>query len=119
MGPNWSEAHQIEVVKRGNHKMDALAVARFTVESYEKEKNGQCRIILWKELKHRLPREFKCLPLNSTLQKTAPYGVIDQMGHALLWLIHVFAQADPALRIFLAKWDIKDGFWRLVCRAGA
>jgi hypothetical protein len=34
-------------------------------------------------------------------------------------LIHAFAQADPALRIFLAKWDIKDGFWRLVCQSGA
>ena len=53
--------------------------------------------------------------VNLTSSQTAPYGAIDQMGHAFARLIHAFAHADPALCIFLAKWDIKDSFWRLVC----
>ena len=48
--------------------------------------------------------------VNETSEKTAPKGAIDQMGHALLRLIHAFAQADGDEKIFMAKWDIKDGF---------
>ena len=29
--------------------------------------------------------------VNETLHKTAPKGAIDQMRHALMWLIHAFA----------------------------
>ena len=56
--------------------------------------------------------------VNSTSVKTAPAGAIDQMGHALTQLIHAYAQAPPDARIFAAKWDIKDGFWRLDCEDG-
>ncbi len=30
-----------------------------------------------------------------------------------LQIIHVFAEAKEDTRIFMAKWNIKDGFWRL------
>lgn len=43
------------------------------------------------------------------------------MGHALHRIIHAFAEADrsyPNAKIFSAKWDVKDGFWRLVCQEG-
>jgi hypothetical protein len=33
-------------------------------------------------------------------------------------IIHAFAFADPTAKIFMAKWDIKDGFWRLDCAEG-
>ena len=33
-------------------------------------------------------------------------------------MIHAFAEADPQSKIFMAKYDIKDGFWRLDCKAG-
>jgi len=37
------------------------------------------------------------------------------MGKVLPWLVYQVAHADPALGpLFFAKWDIKDGFWRLV-----
>ena len=32
--------------------------------------------------------------------------------------IHAFAQADKYMKIFMEKWDIKDGFWRLHCALG-
>ena len=56
--------------------------------------------------------------VNDTSSKTAPAGAIDQIGHVLDRLICAFAQADLNAKIFMAKWDIKDGFWRLDCQEG-
>jgi hypothetical protein len=30
-------------------------------------------------------------------------------------IIHAYDMADPKAKIFMAKWDIKDGFWRMDC----
>ena len=56
--------------------------------------------------------------VNKGSVKTAPQGAINQMGHVLMRIIHAFAQAEPEDKIFQAKWDIKDGFWRLDCQEG-
>jgi hypothetical protein len=56
--------------------------------------------------------------VNSTTTKSAPQGAIDQIGHVLPRIIHAFATAAEDAKIFMAKWDIKDGFWRLDCEAG-
>jgi hypothetical protein len=40
------------------------------------------------------------------------------MGHALARLIHAMAEAGPEDKVFMAKFDIKDGFWRLNCKKG-
>ena len=56
--------------------------------------------------------------VNETSKKTVPKGVIDQLGHSLMRIIHAFAQSDADAKIFMANWDIKDGFWRLDCAEG-
>jgi hypothetical protein len=56
--------------------------------------------------------------VNSTTTKLAPRAAVDQLGHSLTRLIHAFAEADPNEKIFMAKWDVKDGFWRLDCAEG-
>jgi hypothetical protein len=56
--------------------------------------------------------------VNDTTEKTAPKGAIDQIGDCLLQLIHAFAEVDKTAKIFMAKWDVKDGFWRLDCVEG-
>jgi len=56
--------------------------------------------------------------VNSETIKSAPAGAIDQLGHSLPRIIHAFASARDDAKIFMAKWDIKDGFWRLDCAAG-
>jgi hypothetical protein len=53
---------------------------------------------------------------SSTLE--APAGAIDQMGHALSRIIHAMAEAGPEDKVFMAKFKIKDGFWRLNCKTG-
>jgi hypothetical protein len=56
--------------------------------------------------------------VNNTTTKTAPKGAIDQIGECLLHIVHAFAEADPTAKIFMAKRDIKDGFWRMDCAKG-
>ncbi len=56
--------------------------------------------------------------VNDTTEKTAPAGAIDQISECLLRTIHAFAEADNDAKIFMAKWDIKDGFWQMDCVAG-
>jgi hypothetical protein len=57
--------------------------------------------------------------VNATMIKTASKGAIDQLGHSLTCIIHAFAESEEATHIFMAKWDIKDGFWRLDAEDGA
>jgi hypothetical protein len=54
--------------------------------------------------------------VNNTTTKTAPGGAIYQIRDCLSRIIHAFAEADADAKIFMAKWDIKDGFWRMDCR---
>ncbi len=56
--------------------------------------------------------------VNDTTVKMAPKGAFDQLGHALSWIIHAFAKADDDAKIFMAKWDVKDGFWQIDCEVG-
>ncbi len=58
--------------------------------------------------------------VNNTTVKMAPKGALDQLGHALSRMIHAFAESDEYIgsKIFMAKWDIKDGFWRMCCEDG-
>ena len=51
--------------------------------------------------------------VNESSEKTVPRGATDQLGFSLSRIIHAFAQAGPDDKVFMAKWDIKDGFWRL------
>ena len=56
--------------------------------------------------------------VNDTTVKTAPGGAIDQIGECLSRIIHAFTAAEEDAKIFMAIWDIKDGFWRMDCREG-
>jgi hypothetical protein len=72
------------------------------------------------DLSFHLPLERgEVIPsVNSTTVKTAPKGAIDQLGHSLSRIIHAFAETEDDARIFMAKWDIKDGFWRMDAEDG-
>ena len=57
--------------------------------------------------------------VNDTTVATAPAEAMDQIGGALPRIIAAMAEAGEEEVIFYAKWDIKDGFWRMVCEEGA
>ncbi len=50
----------------------------------------------------------------------APKGALDQLGHVLSRIVHAFAESEDTndTKIFMAKWDVKDGFWRMCCEDG-
>jgi hypothetical protein len=54
--------------------------------------------------------------VNETSEKTAPKAACEQLGHVLNRIIYAFAEAADDAKIFMAKFDIKDGFWRLDCQ---
>jgi hypothetical protein len=112
-------------------------------------KAGQCKVVLWDDIKHNPLEQLKISPLamiphksrafraildlsfrlrlkdgsevpsvNEATTLEAPAAAIDQMGHALNRIIHAFAEADEDAKIFMAKFDIKDGFWHLDCEEG-
>jgi len=56
--------------------------------------------------------------VNEASIKSAPKGSIDQIGHSLSRIIHAMAEAPDDAKVFMAKWDIKDGFWRMDCEQG-
>ena len=124
------------------------AAEQLRQETAEKVKKGQARIVRWEGIRDDPPKELKISPVamiphksrgfraildlsysvrladkrlssvNESTVKTAPHGAIDQMGHVLHRIIHAFAEVEKDSKIFMAKWDIKDGFWRLDCEAG-
>lgn len=44
---------------------------------------------------------------------------MNQIGGALPRIIAAMAEASNDEVILFTKWDIKDGFWRMVCKKGA
>ncbi len=56
--------------------------------------------------------------MNDSTVKLAPKGALDQLGHSLSRIIHAFVEAPEDVKVFMAKWDIKDGFWQMDCKAG-
>ena len=56
--------------------------------------------------------------VNDSTIKMALQGALDQLGHALSGIIHAFAKANDNDKIFMAKWDIKDGFGVWIVRPG-
>jgi hypothetical protein len=81
-------------------------------------KSKDFRSILDLSIRLRLKNGGVRTSVNDTIEKTAPPGAIDQIGECLSRIIHAFAEADDAAKIFMAKWDIKDGFWRMDCAEG-
>ena len=51
----------------------------------------------------KLTPHGRVLSVNENIEKTAPGGAIDQIGHVLLRLIHEFADPPDCANIFQAK----------------
>ena len=150
-GKPWTKAEIWEAVERGPHvsALEEEAIEQLAGEILEKERVGQCKVVLWDDIKDNPPEQLKISPIamiphksrkyraildlsfrlrlknggyvqvvNESTTLEAPAGAIDQMGHALQRIIHAFAEAEEDAKIFMAKFDIKDGFWRLDCEEG-
>ncbi len=81
-------------------------------------KSKAYRSILDLSFRLRLQNGGVISSVNDTTEKRAPKGAIDQIGESLTRIIHAFAEAEEDAKVFMAKWDIKDGFWRMDCEEG-
>ena len=81
-------------------------------------KSKSFRSILDLSFSLKLTPHGRVTSINENSEKTAPGGVIDQIGHVLLRLIHDFSDKPDRANISQSKWNIKDGFWRLDCKEG-
>ena len=81
-------------------------------------KSKSFRSILDLSFSLKLTTHGRVPSVNENSEKMAPGGAIDQIRHVLLRLIHAFSESPYCAKIFQAKWDIKDGFWRLDCKEG-
>ena len=76
------------------------------------------RVILDLSFRLKLKKGGYLASVNEETTLEAPAGAIDQLGHSLSRIIHAFAEADEDAKVFMAKFDIKEGFWRLSCETG-
>ena len=81
-------------------------------------KSRKYRAILDLSFQLRLKDGSNLTSVNDGTTLSAPAGAIDQLGHSLSRIIHAFAETDPDEKIFMAKFDVKDGFWRMMCEEG-
>ncbi|KAL3793071.1 hypothetical protein HJC23_003079 [Cyclotella cryptica] len=81
-------------------------------------KSRRFRTILDLSFAVRLQNGERHVSVNEATEKMAPQGAIRQLGHSLGRIIHAFASTADDEKVFMAKWDIKDGFWRLDCAQG-
>ncbi|EJK53604.1 hypothetical protein THAOC_26928, partial [Thalassiosira oceanica] len=56
--------------------------------------------------------------VNSTTEPTAPEEALGQMGSALPRLIVAMARCPDDATIYFTKFDIQDGFWRMINELG-
>ena len=125
------------------------AIEAYQDEIKEKIASGQAKVVLWDDIKDNPPEKLKVSPLamiphksrkfrgilnlsfalrmsthtvpsvNESTEKQSPEGTLDQLGGVLPRLIAAVAQAADHEVVFFAKYDIKDGFRRLMCEEGA
>jgi uncharacterized protein YeeX (DUF496 family) len=109
---------QAKVVLWDNIKDDPPKQLKISPIAMIPHKSRMFRAILDLLFRLRLKNGGFVPSVNGSTTLEAPAGAIDQMGHALARLIHAMAEAGPEDKVFMAKFDIKDGFWRLNCKKG-
>ena len=109
---------QVRVVNWDDIKDDLPKELKVSPIAMIPHKSRQFRAILDLSFGIRLEDGEQVPSVNESSVKTAPRGAIDQLGQSLERVIHAMAQAEQEAKVFMAKWDIKDGFWRLVGRKG-
>ena len=111
-------SNQARLVCYKNFKGDLPTKTKVSPIAATAHKSKAFRSILDLSFSLKLTPHGRVPSVNENSKKTAPGGAIDQIGHVLIRLIRVFSEALDGAKLFQAKWDIKDGFWRLDCKEG-
>ena len=111
-----AEIGQCKIVKWDDIKANPPEQLKISPIAMIPHKSRLFRAILDLSFGIKLQNGEQVPSVNESSVKTAPYGAINQLGQSLERVIHAMAQAKPDEKVFMAKWDIKDGFWRLDCQ---
>jgi hypothetical protein len=68
---------------------------------------------------HNMQHRSLCKATNVSEASNRPPTEQLRIGHSLTWAINVFATTSGGEKVFMAKWDTKDSFWRLDCELGS
>ena len=109
---------QARLVEWESIKMNPPKELKISPISMIPHKSRKYRTILDLSFSLRLKDGSRIPSVNENTIKSAPAGAIDQLGYSLGRVIHAFASTTPDEKVFMAKWDVKDGFWRLDCAEG-
>ena len=77
-GKPWSHEQMQAAIERGNHASakDPAAVEQFAAEIAGKEASGQCRVVLWDDIRENPPRQLKVSPLAAIPHKSRAFHAI-------------------------------------------
>ena len=110
--------HQAHLVPWDDIKDDPPAQLKISPNAAIPHKLKAFRSILDLSFCLRLKNGGVLAAVINTNVKSAPQGAIDQIEECLSRIVYAFAEASDDAKIFMAKWDIKDGFWRMDCHEG-
>lgn len=77
------------------------------------------RIILDLSFPVRVGNEIIQQAVNATTAKTSHPKALDYLGSAMPRILKFLAHAPSEYPVYLSKYDISDGFWRMVVAAGS
>ena len=148
-GRPWTTEEIQHQISKGAHPSAKTpeAAKALRAETLDKIQQGFARLVDWDKIKHNHPEQLKVSPVaaiphksrlyrmildlshalrlmktpsvNDSTVPLAPPEAMAQLGHTLPRIIHRLATAHPSQPVNFVKFDIKDGFWRMVVAKGA
>ena len=84
-GKDWSKEEIWEAVERGPHvsALDPKAIEQLKGEIADKVKEGQCKVVLWDDVKHDPPKQMKVSPLAMIPHKSRGFRAILDLSFKL------------------------------------
>lgn len=143
-GDPWTLEQLDDAVAHGAHPSASTpeAAQALYTETLEQVENGFARLVPWKTLRAKLLKQLKISPIaaiphksrsyrkivdlsfaldgveavnDATNPYTAPLHAMSELGWVLPRIIHAMATVpEKDGPILLAKFDLKDGYWRMV-----
>ena len=112
------ELGQVQIISWDDIKDDVPEELKISPISQIPHKSRAFRTIL--DLSYVLKNGKRVIApsVNSTSQPTAPEAATSQMGSVLPRLIVAMAQCPDDAVIYFSKFDIQDGFWRMINEIG-
>jgi hypothetical protein len=108
-GNPWTQAEMQAAIDRGLHASSLIpeAAHQLDLEVEEKVKNGQARLVRWKDICHRPPTNLKISPVAMVPHKSRPFRAILDLSFSLRLSP---TKVVPSVNSMTEKKPLKDWF---------